>query len=136
MRLATPPLTMSDEQREVLVRLSASRTAAHRDVQRASVLLMAGQGLATTRIAAQAGLSPATVAAWRERFAVEGLKAFAGVRAGRGRKPSIPAEKVAEIVWATLHAKPAGETHWSCRSMAKARVSARRRCSGSGRHGV
>ena len=120
MRLATPPLTMSDEQREVLVRLSASRTAIHRDVQRASVLLMAGQGLATTRIAAQAGLSPATVAAWRERFAVEGLKAFAGVRAGRGRKPSIPAEKVAEIVWATLHAKPAGETHWSCRSMAKA----------------
>ena len=57
------------------MRLSASRTAAHRDVQRASVLLMAGQGLATTRIAAQAGLSPATVAAWRERFAVAYLNA-------------------------------------------------------------
>jgi transposase len=27
---------------------------------------------------------------------------------------------VAEIVHATLHEKPAGETHWSCRSMAKA----------------
>ena len=120
MRLATPPLAMSDEQRAVLERLSVSRTIADRDVRRARVLLMAGQGLATTRIAAQAGLSPATVAAWRERFAVEGLKAFAGVRPGRGRKPSIPVEQVAAIVRATLHEQPAGETQWSCRSMAKA----------------
>ena len=120
MRLPAPPLVITDEQREVLEKLSGLRTAAHRDVQRASVLLMAGQGVATTRIAAQAGLSPATVAAWRERFAKEGLRAFAGVRPGRGRKPSIPPEKVTEIVRATLHEKPAGETHWSCRSMAKA----------------
>ena len=42
------------------------------------------------------------------------------VRPGRGRKASIPAEKVDKIVRATLHDKPAGETHWSCRSMAKA----------------
>jgi hypothetical protein len=28
-------------------------------------------------------------------------------------------EKVAEIVGLTLHSKPEGETHWSCRSMAK-----------------
>jgi len=120
MRLPAPPLVITDEQREVLEKLSGLRTAAHRDVQRASVLLMAGEGVASTRIAAQAGLSPATVAAWRERFAKEGLKAFAGVRPGRGRKPSIPPEKVTEIVRATLHEKPAGETHWSCRSMAKA----------------
>ena len=120
MRPPTAPLVITVEQRGVLERLSGSRSAAHRDVQRASVLLMAAGGLATTRIAAQAGLSPATVEAWRERFELEGLKAFAGVRPGRGRKPSIPPEKVAAIVHATLHDKPAGETHWSCRSMAKA----------------
>jgi transposase len=120
MRPPTPPLVIGDEQREVLEKLSGSRTAAHREVQRARVLLMAGEGMASTRIAAQLGLSATTVAAWRERFEQEGLKAFAGVRPGRGRKPSIPSEKVAEIVHATLHEKPAGETHWSCRSMAKA----------------
>ena len=77
----------------VLKRLSVSRTAAHRDVQRASVLLMAGEGVASTRIAAQEGLSPATVAAWRERFELEGLKGFAvcvpgggGSRRSRGRR--------------------------------------------------
>jgi transposase len=42
------------------------------------------------------------------------------VRKGRGRKPSIPPEKVEAIIEATLHSKPPGETHWSCRSMAKA----------------
>ena len=78
MRPPTPPLVISDEQREVLEKLSVSRTAAHRDVQRASVLLMAGRGMASTRIAAVAGLSATTVAAWRERFEQEGLKAFAG----------------------------------------------------------
>jgi transposase len=120
MRPATPPLLMTVEQREVLEKLSGSRIAAHREVQRARVLLMAADGIATTRIAARAGVSPATVDAWRRRFAEEGLKAFAGVRPGRGRKQSITPAKVAEIVYATLHEKPVGETHWSCRSMAKA----------------
>lgn len=32
----------------------------------------------------------------------------------------IPAEKINAIVEATLHSKPAGQTHWSCRTMAKA----------------
>lgn len=120
MRTPSPALRVSDEQCEVLKRLSASQTAAHREVQRAQALLMARAGEANTRIAAELGVSPATVTAWRERFATEGLKGLGGVRPGRGRKPSIPDEKVAEIVHATLHEKPQGEAHWSCRSMAKA----------------
>jgi transposase len=120
MRLPTAPLTISDEHREVLERLSRSQTAAHRDVQRARVLLLAGDGVANTYIAAEVGVSPATVKAWRERFRDEGLAAFAGVRPGRGRKPSISPQQVAEIVRATLHDTPPAETHWSCRSMAKA----------------
>ena len=111
---------MSDEHREVLERLSHSQTAAHRDVQRARALLLAADGVASTHIAAQVGVSPTTVKAWRDRFGEQGLTAFGGVRPGRGRKPSISAQKVAEIVRATLHDTPPGETHWSCRSMAKA----------------
>ena len=48
-------------------------------------------------------VSPATVAAWRERFSEDGLQNFSAVRPGRGPKPSIPAEKVEEIVRLTLH---------------------------------
>lgn len=51
---------------------------------------------------------------------VEGLAKLGRVRPGRGRKPQIPAEKIDEIVRLTQESKPEGETHWSCRSMAKA----------------
>jgi transposase len=121
MRPATPALPLSDSQREVLGRLARSTTAKHREVQRARALLLAAAGEPNTAIGSQIGVSPTTVRNWRERFACEGLKGLGGVRAGRGRKPSIGPEKVAEIVHATLHDKPPAETHWSCRSMAKAK---------------
>ena len=120
MRLATPPMPLSDGQREVLGALAKSQVAAHRDVQRARALLLAADGLASTQIAARVEVSPATVKAWRDRFLRDGLTAFGGVRPGRGRKPSISPQQVAEIVRATLHDRPPGETHWSCRTMAKA----------------
>ena len=122
MRLPSPPLPITDSQSEVLRALARSQTAAHREVQRARVLLLAAEGEANTRIAQQVGVSATTVKGWRERFEGEGLKGLGGVRAGRGRKPQISDEKVAEIVRATLQDKPAGETHWSCRSMAKAQA--------------
>jgi transposase len=118
MRAPTPALAVTDEQRSVLEKLIRSRTAPHRDVQRARALLMASDGFANTRIASEVDVSPATVASWRERFVVDGLKNFSAVRAGRGRKPSIPTAKVEEIVRLTLHETPPGETHWSCRTMA------------------
>src|SRR5664280_360889 len=120
MHPPTPPLRLSDSHREVLEALAKSGGSTHREVQRARALLLAGDGQPNTHIAATVGVSPSTVKAWRRRFSQDGLKAFGAVRPGRGRKPSIPAEKVAAIVAATLHEKPPGETHWSCRSMAKA----------------
>ena len=120
MRPATPPLPMSDSQRKILQSLSRSVTAPHREVLRARALLLAGQGLANAAVAAEVGVSPSTVKAWRVRFAEQGLVKFAEVATGRGRKPSISKDKIAEIVRATQETKPAGETHWSCRTMAKA----------------
>jgi transposase len=120
MRPATPPLPLTDSQREILENLSRSRTAPHREVQRATVLLLAGQGHANSAIAAQVGVSPSTVRAWRDRFAEQGLVKFGEVADGRGRKPSISEAKIAEIVKATQETTPEGQTHWSCRTMAKA----------------
>jgi transposase len=119
MNHAAAALELAEGQRPVLEALVRSATAPHRDVMRARVLLLAADGVANTRIAGDVGVSVMTVRAWRERFAAEGLAKFAQVREGRGRKASIPSEKVDEIVRLTLHAKPVGETHWSCRSMAK-----------------
>jgi transposase len=120
MRLATPRLPISDSQREVLATLARSRAAPHRQVQRARVLLLAADGEASMAIAASVGVSATTVKNWRDRFESDGLKGLGVVRAGRGRKAQISEQKVAEIVRATLHDKPEGETHWSCRTMAGA----------------
>jgi transposase len=119
MNKAAPPLVLSAGQRESLTMLARSATSAHRQVQRAKVLLMAGQGVANSQIAASVGVTRVTVRSWRARFADEGLARFAEVRAGRGRKPVISAAKVDEIVRLTQHEKPSGATHWSCRSMAE-----------------
>src|SRR5437763_16874175 len=98
MRSPTAPLPVADEQRSVLETLIRSQTAPHRDVQRAMALLMASDGFANTWIASEVGVAATTVMSWRERFAEEGLKDFAGVRPGRGRTPSIPAAKIEETV--------------------------------------
>ena len=120
MRPPTAAMPLAEGQREVLSKLAKSRTARHRDVQRARALLLAAEGVANTQIGSELGVSPTSVSNWRARFAEEGLLLFGPIHPGRGRKPSIPAELVEAIVHATLHEKPAGETHWSTRSMAKA----------------
>ncbi len=120
MRPASPALVITDAEREVLEALSRSQTATHGEVIRAKALLAAAEGMANTAIAAEVGVSPATVTAWRARFGRDRLANFGVVAEGRGRKPSIPKEKIDAIVDATLHLKPPGETHWSCRTMAKA----------------
>ena len=102
----------------MLETLSRSSSAPHREVLRARALLLAADGVANDRIAAELGVSATSVRSWRQRFADDGLKRFGRVRPGRGAKPSIPPEMVEAIVQATLHTTPPGQTHWSCRTMA------------------
>ena len=119
MNRAAVALVMSDGQRETLRALARSQTAAHREVQRAEALLLAGDGVANTQIAHRVGVKAATVRAWRARFAEEGLAKLGKVRAGRGRKSTIPQATIEQIVELTRNSTPPGQTHWSCRTMAE-----------------
>ena len=87
---------------------------------RARVVLMAADGESNSAIARALGVSRPTVIMWRQRFAKGGPQALTEVKEGRGRKRTISAAKVKEIVTATTQTTPPGQTHWSCRSMAKA----------------
>jgi transposase len=111
-------LVVSEGQRDALEVVAKSQTAPFRQVQRARVLLLAADGVANARIAEQTGVSVTTVRSWRSRFEQEGLAKLGKVRAGRGRKSTVPQEKIDEIVALTRTGKPAGHTHWSCRTMA------------------
>ena len=118
MSRAAEAMPISPGQREALEVLARSGTAPFREVRRAQALLMAADGLPNVQIAAAVGVTAVTVRAWRSRFAEEGLARFAEVREGRGRKSSLPAETVEEIVRVTVQETPPGATHWSTRTMA------------------
>jgi len=119
MSAPAAPLPLSTGERETLETLARAQSAPYRQVLRARVLLMAGDGVANAVIAEEVGVMPATVRAWRKRFADEGLGNLGRIRQGRGRKPSITEETVAQIVRLTNTTTPPGHTHWSCRTMAK-----------------
>ncbi len=119
MPAAAAPLSLTDEQRAVLDRLSRSSSARHRTVQRATALLLAADGVANNEIARRVGVSANSVRKWRSRFGVEGVKDFGDIAPGRGRKSWLPEGTVAAVVADTLHATPDdGSTHWTTRLMA------------------
>src|SRR5262244_1463921 len=114
------PLLVAEDQRRVLEGWRRAPSTPQGVALRASVILMAADGVPNRTIAKTLGVSRPTVLLWRERFASDGPKALTKIEKGRGRKPSIPPEKVKAIIEATLHRQPPGATHWSCRTMAKA----------------
>lgn len=57
--------------------------------------------------------------AWRKQFETDGLARFGEVAKGRGAKPSISGETIAEVVRLSTQTTPAGATHWSVRAMAE-----------------
>src|SRR6266545_2400956 len=113
-------LPVSPEQRQILERWIRAASTPQNIALRARLILMAGAGAANNRIADELGVSRSTVILWRARFADGGPSALTETAPGRGRKPSISAERIKAIVDATLHTKPPGATHWSCRTMAAA----------------
>ena len=114
-----PPLSITDGQREVLETLLRSHTAPVRQVRRAEVLLLAADGVSNVEIAERCEVSRPTVLAWRRQFETEGLVRFGEVAKGRGARPSIPEETIAEVVRLTTQSTPEGATHWSVRAMAE-----------------
>jgi transposase len=111
---------ISDEQREQLERWAGAQKTPQSVALRARIVLLAAAGESNSAIARTLGVSRPTVILWRGRFEAGGPQALTETRPGRGRKPTISAAKVREIITATTQTTPPGETHWSCRSMAKA----------------
>jgi transposase len=111
---------VSEEQRAVLERWVAAHSTPQSVVMRARIVLLASEGASNSEIARELRVSRPTVILWRSRFAEGGPRALTETRPGRGRKPTISAARITAIVQATTQTKPPGQTHWSCRSMAKA----------------
>ena len=78
------PLVLTLEERSELERRVRARTTAHRDRQRAKVVLLAADGVTGRSIASVVELSPQSVAKWRIRFSQFGLSGLEDAdRSGR-----------------------------------------------------
>lgn len=86
---------------------------------RCRIVLASAAGKNDSVVARELGINRKTVALWRGRFMAEGVESLWEIAPGRGRKPKYSAAKIEAIIDATLHSKPKGMTHWSCRTMAK-----------------
>ena len=114
------PLTVTPEQHRTLDAWVRARNTPQSVVMRATITLLAADGVCNRRIARTVNVSRPTVILWRERFKRGGPEALTEIVSGRGRRVTYTAQRVQQIVEATTQTKPAGATHWSTRTMAKA----------------
>lgn len=119
MPRVAPPVNLTETDRQESERWVAAHRTPQQVSERCQIVLAAAQGQQNQIIADDLDLNFKTVALWRRRFLSEGPDCLWEVAEGRGRKAKLSAEDVARIVDATLQTKPAGATHWSCRTMAK-----------------
>ena len=88
--------------------------------QRASIVLLAADGLENKQIGQRLGITRQTAGRWRDRYAAHGLAGIEKDAPRPGRKRRIDDKQRAAVVRKTLHETPEGQTHWSRSTMAAA----------------
>ncbi len=110
---------LTAEERSLLEHKLKAHTATQREVLRARIVLMADAGKENQAIAQEVGISPHSVAVWRNRFVREHI----GGLTNRPKKRT-PIKYTAgdrrRVVEMACTGSPEAETHWSVRTLAKA----------------
>ena len=109
---------LSPDQKKQLQAAAEGRQVSVRLAERASIVLLAAEGLQDKQIAARLGIDRITASNWRNRYLERGYAALTK-DAPRGGRPKNRA-KVQKVVDLTTRSKPADATQWSTRSMAAA----------------
>src|SRR4051794_2045197 len=107
--------------RRELQRRARSKGASARVVERARIVLLAGDGVPGLQIAARVGCAEPTVVTWRRRYAESGLAGLAD-HPRPGSESPLPEQLRDRVLELTLTEPPTrfGATHWSSRLLAAA----------------
>jgi transposase len=92
---------LTDDEQQQLKHLGQSRTAAVRDVERASIILQSSQGQRVPALARALKLCEPTVRLWIKRFNERGMAGLADAP-HRGRPPTYTPEQVGLVVATAL----------------------------------
>jgi transposase len=111
-------LELTSDENEQLERWVRRRKSAQGLALRSQIVLSCATGLTNKEVAAQLGISMPTVGKWRSRFIDSRLDGLVD-EPRSGRKPTITAEQVEDVVVATLESTPEHATHWSRKKMAE-----------------
>ena len=109
---------MTDEERDQLVRWERRRKSSQALALRSRIVLKCAEGHANKEVAAECGVSPATVGKWRRRFCELRLDGLSD-DPRPGRPATITAKQVEDVLVATLESTPENATHWSRAKMAE-----------------
>jgi transposase len=120
MVAACSAILLSTEDRKTLEGWVRSGKTEQRVAFRARIILKAAEGLSNHAIARSLSTSRPTVIDWRNRYELEGVQGLTLDRPRGLPFSALPKDKEAAIVAKTLYERPVAQTHWSCRSMAKA----------------
>src|SRR5262252_10173099 len=116
---ARPPLVLSTVERDQLVEWAA-QAERHRLAVRAAIVLSAADGGTDMAVAARTGVTRATAAKWRGRFAAGRLGGL-NDRPRPGTPRKITPQQVRELIDRTRRQPPpAGRDRWTTRTMAAA----------------
>jgi transposase len=112
-------IELSAEAASILESYTQRRKTAQALALRARIVVGCATGLSNKAVAARERVTVQTVGKWRRRFVERGVQGLLDEpRPGVPRK--IDDAKVESIIVHTLESQPAGATHWSTRTMARA----------------
>lgn len=100
-----------------LQRRARAATSTVRERERAKIVLFRLEGKGVEAVAKQLGTGTKRVSMWCKRFEKQGLVGLED-KPGRGRRPTIPDEKVARVITGATR-PPQGLNRWSVRSMGR-----------------
>lgn len=121
MSKQSAPMILNPEDRQQLEQWQSSHKTPQQVALHCRIVLAAAAGQPSLQIAAALNINRHTASLWRQRAQTEGIQSVWEIAPGRGRKYHYDQAERDGLIQATLETQPKGMTHWSCRTMAKAR---------------
>jgi transposase len=117
MKALQPNLNAEDK--DLMEKLLAAGHVQFKYAVRLQTVLLRAKGKGTSEISEFLGINQATVSSYINRYNIYGIDALLRDKTRKPGKEPISQEVKNEICRLVCNEKPAGETHWSCRTLAK-----------------